>query len=260
MADQKVKLEFDGRVAVVSFNRPERHNAVDDETAQLFASILRELHSRADLGAVVLRGEGASFSSGRDTQVLGHRSDGQDDLTFVADAQANTGLISSMPVPVVAALRGWVIGAGFERALHCDVRIATPDTRMSLPEVSYGLVPDTGGVARLFALAGPAVTKDVVLTGRILSAGEALSLGIVTRIVESDELDTTALQMARAVAAAPPIAVKLARNIIDELWRDRAERSVRQELLSQVACFASEDYQEAKAARREGRPPSFTGR
>ena len=133
MADPKVKLEFDGRVAVVSFNRPQRHNAVDDETALLFASILRELHSHSDLGAVVLRGEGASFSSGRDTKVLGHRAQGQNDLTFVADAQANTGLISSMPVPVVAALRGWVIGAGFERALHCDLRITTPDTRMSLP-------------------------------------------------------------------------------------------------------------------------------
>lgn len=260
MADPKVKLEFDGRVAVVSFNRPQRHNAVDDETALLFASILRELHSHTDLGAVVLRGEGASFSSGRDTKVLGHRAQGENDLTFVAHAQANTALISSMPVPVVAALKGWVIGAGFERALHCDLRIATPDTRMSLPEVSYGLVPDTGGVARLFALAGPAVTKDVVLTGRVLGADDALSLGIITRIVEPDDLDATALGMARSIAAAPPIAVKLARNVIDELWRDRAERSVRQELLCQVACFASEDYREARAARQEGRPPRFTGR
>ena len=93
-----------------------------------------------------------------------------------------------------------------------------------------------------------------------IERGEALSFGIVTRIVEPDDLDATALEMARTIAAAPPIAVKLARSVIDELWRDRAEQSVRQELLSQVACFATEDYREAKAARQEGRTPGFVGR
>ena len=245
-----VLLAVDDGIATVSFNRPERHNAVDDATAERFAAVLRELHSRRDIGAVILRGEGPSFSSGRDTAVLGHRVEGESHLEFIAAAQSNTALLSAMPVPVIAALKGWVIGAGLERALHCDIRIASSDCRMRLPEVAYGLVPDTGGVARLFAMAGPTVAKDMVLTGRTLTADEALAAGIVSRVVNPESLDITSREMARSIVESSPVAIRLARAVIDELWRDRAERSVREELVAQVICFESEQYRRARARRQ----------
>lgn len=255
-----VLLRMDGPVAFVSFNRPERHNAVDDATADLLARILEDLHGRSDVRVVVLRGEGRSFSSGRDTSVLGHRAKGESDYEFVAEAQRRIRLISTMPVPVIAALKGAVIGGSFERALHCDLRIAASDAVMALPEVSHGLVPDTGGVARLFAMAGPSITKDMVLTGRRITADEALRYGIVSRVVAPEELDDVVAAVAHELAKAPPFAVRMARQLVDELWADRAERSMREELIAQALCFASEDRAELKAARAEGREPRFRGR
>lgn len=260
MSDDPVLLTRDGHVATVSLNRPERHNAVDDRMAGRLAEVLAGLHDAGDVRAVVLRGEGASFSSGRDTSVLGHRAQGESDVEFVAAAQANTRLISTMPCPVVAALKGWVLGGAFEKTLHSDIRVAAEDARMGLPEVGYGVVPDTGGVARLWATAGPAVVKDVVLAGRTLDAEEALRWGVVSRVVAVDELDDVVTEIAERIASRSPLATRLAREVVDGLWSDRCERSLREELLAQAVCFASDDYREVKAARSEDRPPRFEGR
>lgn len=105
-----------------------------------------------------------------------------------------------MPVPVIAALKGYVLGGSFEKALHCHIRIAGDDVRMGLPEVGHGLVPDTGGVSRLCALAGPGLTKDMVLTGRLLTASEALSGGVVSRVVPVGQLDGAAAERAAQIA------------------------------------------------------------
>lgn len=255
-----VLLGVRDHIATVSFNRPERHNAVDNDVAYAFTDILRELHERPGLRAVILRGEGKSFSSGRDTKALGGRPGGETDLEFVAKFQKNITLISTMPVPVIAALKGWVLGGSFERALHCDVRIAATDAKMALPEVGHGLVPDTGGVSRLRALAGSGMVKDLVLTGRTLTAEEALTAGIVSRVVPPERLDDEAWQVASLIASRSPLAVRLARQIIDDLDREAHASALRQENLAQALLFASEDYREGKAARAEGRQPEFRGR
>jgi enoyl-CoA hydratase len=259
-ASDLVVTTFEGAVATVSLNRPQRHNAFDDDMVDEFVAALEALHRNREVRAVILRGEGKSFSSGRDTKVLGARARAETDLEFVARAQHNIKLISTMPVPVLAALKGWVLGGSFEKALHCDIRIAATDARLGLPEVGHALIPDTGGVSRLWACAGAGLTKDMVLTGRILTADEALTAGVVSRVVPTADLDSVAAEVAAEISRRSPLAVSLARRVIDDLDAADHQRAMRQELLAQAACFASDDLRELRDSRVENRSPAFRGR
>ena len=247
--DAPVLLRHDGPVAIVSFNRPDRHNAASDAMDAAFFSILEQLHSSDEVRAIVLRGEGKSFSSGRDTTELGARPPGMSDYEFIERGHAKTRLLLTMPAPIVVALKGWVIGGSFERALLCDMRIAAEDARMRLPEVRYGVIPDSAGVARLFQMAGHGVASDLVLTGRVMDSAEALSHGIVSRVVPDDHLDDTVLEIAHAIAAMPRMAVKMARSTIAGLGHEQVLRTLHEELLAQTAVMASDEYKELRAER-----------
>lgn len=246
---EPVLLRRDGPVAVVSFNRPERHNAANDALDAAFFAVLEQLHGDDEVGAIVLRGEGASFSSGRDTTELGARPDGMSDLEFIERGHAKTRLLLTMPAPIVVALKGWVIGGSFERALLCDIRVAASDARMRLPEVVYGVIPDSAGVARLFQMAGHGVVSDLVLTGRVMDAQEALRHGVVSRVVEPADLDATVLEMAHAIAGLPRLAVRMARSTIAGLGHDEVLRTLHTEMLAQTAVMAGAEYQALKAKR-----------
>jgi enoyl-CoA hydratase/carnithine racemase len=128
-----------------------------------------------------------------------------------------------------------------------------------LPEVGHGVIPDTGGVGRLFQIAGPGLVSDMVLTGRRLSAEEALAHSIVSRVVPPDELDATAREMAEAIAAAPAVTVKMARRVIAHLAEPEIRSSMADELVYQTFVNKSDDYAELRAARAEERPPKYTG-
>lgn len=255
-----VLLTFDGPVAVVSLNRPDRHNAFNDEMDARFFEVLAYLHERPDVRCVVWRGEGKSFSSGRDTKELGQRAKGESDLEFIEAGHLKTRLIWTMPAPIVVALKGWALGGSFERALLCDLRIAATDTRMALPEVGHGVIPDSGGTARLFQMAGHGLAADMALTGRVLSAEEALQQGVVSRVVAPEALDDEALALAHEIAERSPLAVKFSRAVLSGLATPEVERSMHEEMLGQTVVFGSEDYKELKAARAESREPKFRGR
>ena len=247
-----VLLRYDGAVAVVSFNRPDRHNAANDAMDAAFFGILERLHDDTDVRAIVLRGEGTSFSSGRDTTELGARPPGVSDFEFIERGHTKTKLLLTMPAPIVVALKGWVIGGSFERALLCDIRVAAEDTRMRLPEVLHGVIPDSAGVARLFQMAGHGVVSDLVLTGRVMDAQEALAHGVVSRVVPAEELDATTLEIAHAIAKLPPFAVKMARSTIAGLGHDQVLRTLHTELLGQTAVMASDEYRRQRDERLGG--------
>ena len=185
-----VRLEVEGPIAVITNNRPERHNAMSDEMDRRLWEVLAEVHELPDLRAIVWRGEGSSFSSGRDTTQIGRRIEDISDLEFIERGHRPTQMFLTMPCPIICALKGWVIGGAFERALLCDMRVAAVGTRMMLPEVVHGVIPDSGGVARLFQMAGHGVAADLALTGRVMTAEEAYGHGIVSRLVADEaELD-----------------------------------------------------------------------
>ena len=255
-----VKLAFDGAIAIISYDRPEKHNAADDAMDRRFFEILAELHQRPGLRAVIWRGEGKSFSSGRDTTQLGVRSEDISDFEFIERGHRGTQLLFTLPAPTIVALKGWVIGGSFERALLCDLRIAGESAKLRLPELTHGVVPDSGGTARLFQMAGHGLAADLALSGRVMTADEALRHGVVSRVVPDEKLDETVLELAHAIARAPELTVKMFLRTLRRIANPLVQQSLAEESLAQSLVFASEDYREFKAARAEGRPPRYRGR
>jgi enoyl-CoA hydratase/carnithine racemase len=255
----KVRLEIDGPIAVITNDNPDKHNAFDDEMDRRLFEILTELRDRPGVRAVVWRAEGKSFSSGRDVAAIGG---GRVELThheLMTRGHRGIQQLFELDAPVIVACKGWSIGASFQRALLCDIRIAAVGSRFMLPEVGYGVIPDTGGVARLFQICGHGVAADLVLTGRAMDADEALAHGVVSRVVPLEELDDTALEVARKIAGAPAVTVKMARRVIGHLSEPEVRASMAEELIAQTFVNRSDDIAELRAARDAGRDPHFTG-
>lgn len=234
MTTDRVTLDIDGPIATITNRNVEKHNAFDDEMdGQLFA-IFDQLAATPSVRAVVWRGEGKSWSSGRDVSAIGNNVTEMTHHELMSRGHQGIQKIWDIEAPIIVAIQGWAIGGSFQRALLCDVRIAAEDARFMLPELGHGVIPDTGGMGVLYEMGGPGLVSDMVLTGRRLSADEALAHGIVSRVVPGDELDTTAREMAEKIAAAPALTVKMARKVISHLSRPQIQSSMDDELIYQT--------------------------
>ncbi len=261
MSEELITLEFDGPVAIMSNNRPDRHNAANDEMDTRLWEVLQELHDEhPETRAIIWRGNGKSFSSGRDVSQIGVRTEDISNLDFIERGHRGAQLFFSMPAPILVAMKGWVIGGSFERALLCDMRIAAEGTRMMLPEVKHGVIPDSGGTARLFQMCGHGLVSDLALTGRVMEAEEALRHGVVSRVVPDDELDEHCLEAAHGIAKAPAFTVKMFRRNLSLLAHDEVRKSIVDEAATQTLVFGSDDYAEMKAAREADRTPKYRRR
>lgn len=259
MAEGQVRLEIDGAIATITNDNPEKRNAFTDAMdAQLF-DILGELRATPSVRVVIWRGEGHSWSSGRDVSAIGTNVTELTHHELMTRGHQGILQLFDLEAPVIVPIQGWAIGGSFQRALLADIRIAADDARFMLPEAGHGVIPDTGGMGRLFQMCGHGVVSDMVLTGRKLDADEALSLGIVSRVVPRDELDTTAREMAEKVAAAPAVTIKLARRVIRHLAEPEIRSSMDDELFYQTFLNRSDDFAEFRLARAEGREPRYTG-
>ena len=255
----RVRLDLEGPIAIITNANPDKHNAFDDEMDRRLFEILGELRARPEVRAVVWRAEGKSFSSGRDVGAIGG---GQVELThheLMARGHRGIQQIFELDAPILVACRGWSIGASFQRALLCDIRVAAEDARFMLPEVTFGIIPDTGGVGRLFQLCGHGVASDLVLPGRAMDAVEAYAHGVVSRVVALEALDDTVMEMAQKIAAAPAVTVKMARRVIRHLAEPAVRSSMAEELIAQTFINRSDDMAELRAAGAEGRDPHYTG-
>ncbi|HEX8803239.1 MAG TPA: enoyl-CoA hydratase/isomerase family protein [Acidimicrobiales bacterium] len=254
-----VRLEVDGPIATVTNDNPAKRNAFTDAMDQRLFEVLGELRATPGLRAVIWRGEGHSFSSGRDVSAIGGGAAGMSHHELMTRGHRGIQQLFDLDVPVLVAMQGWAIGASFQRALLCDIRVAADDARFMLPETGHGVIPDTGGVGRLFQICGPGVVSDMVLTGRVMDAAEALAHGVVSRVVPRDELDGTVREMAERIAAAPAVTVKVARRVIAHLAEPEIRSSMAEELIGQTFVNRSDDMAEMRAARAEGRQPRYTG-
>jgi enoyl-CoA hydratase/carnithine racemase len=255
----QVRLEVDGAIAVITNDNPEKRNAFTDEMDLQLFEILGELKARRDVRAVVWRGEGHSWSSGRDVSAIGNNPTTLTHHELMTRGHQGILQIFEIEAPIICAIQGWALGGSFQRSLLCDIRIAAEGARFMLPEATHGVIPDTGGVSRLYEMCGHGVVTDMVLTGRVLEAREALALGVVSRIVPPDELDATAFEMAGKIAAAPAVTIKLARRVIKHLSEPAVRASMEDELVYQTFLNRSDDFAEFKAARAEDRAPNYTG-
>lgn len=238
-------------VATVSLNRPHRHNALNDEMHDRLVEAWDAVVADPVVRVILLRGEGRSFCSGRDTAQLGERVAGESDLSFVRRHQVFREAQLFSPKPVLAAVRGATFGGGLEMALAADIRIAADDVKMAFPEVRYGLMTDTGGTPLTTMLAGPSRAKWMAMSGRPIDAARALAWGLVDEVVEPGELDTVAGEFARELAEKPAEVLGMIKAAVDGMWQGALRGGLRAELLSQVSIFAGEDYQARKRARLE---------
>jgi enoyl-CoA hydratase/carnithine racemase len=256
---ERVLLDIDGAIATITNNNPDKHNAFDDEMDLRLFDILAELRQRPEIRAVIWRGEGKSFSSGRDVGSIGTLKVELSHHELMRRGHRGIQQLWELDAPVLVACKGWVMGGSFQRALLCDIRVAAEGARFRLPELTHGVIPDTGGVAVLYEMCGHGVVSDLVLTGRVVAAAEAQALGIVSRVVPEAELDETVRQMAEQIAASPAASVKMAREVIRHLSLPQIRSAMADEMIFQTFVNKSADFAEFRTARAEGRPPRYTG-
>jgi enoyl-CoA hydratase/carnithine racemase len=255
----RVRLEIDGSIATITNDNPDKHNAFDDEMDARLFEILDELRARADVRAVIWRGEGKSFSSGRDVSAIGTVKVPMSHHELMRRGHRGIQQLWELDAPVIVACKGWVMGGSFQRALLCDIRVAAEGTRFRLPEATYGVIPDTGGVAVLYEMCGHGVVSDMVLTGRVMEASEALDHGIVSRVVDAHDLDRVVREMAEHIASLPAVTVKMAREVIRHLSVPQIRASMNDEMIYQTFINRSDDFAEFRAARAEEREPKYSG-
>jgi enoyl-CoA hydratase/carnithine racemase len=217
----RVRIEIEDGVADVRLTRADKHNGLDWPMFEALNEAVDELAGADDARCVVLSGEGPSFCAGLDFKsfMAGDRAgDGfaRRDGEVANFAQRTTYGWRTLPVPVIAALRGACLGGGLQLALAADVRIAEPSTKMSVMEVRYGLVPDMGLSQTIVPLVRPDVARELAYTGRIVEAEEALALGLVTRL--ADDARAAARELAGEIAEKSPDAIRGIKRLAAEAW------------------------------------------
>ena len=263
----RVSVTMHEGIAHVRLTRPDKRNALDDAMFQAIAQAGEQVKHDTSVRAVVLSGDGASFCAGLDFggfQAMGSGNSGDGSATaagLMKDgrithlAQQICWVWQEVPVPVIAALQGHALGGGMQLALGADIRIAHPDTKMSMREVHWGLIPDMTGTLRLSRLVRDDVMKDLVFTGRIFPASEGATLGVVTRLSNDPVAD--AMVAAAEIAGRSPSAVRGAKQLINRLSNAGAAEHFAAEREIIFGLIGKPHQVEAITANFENRAPVF---
>jgi enoyl-CoA hydratase len=244
--------------ATITINREAVRNSLTRETVDELRSAIRELQTDDEVSVIILTGAGSkSFASGADIAQIRDRTllDG-----LSAGMQQLCREIELCEKPTIAAINGFALGGGCELAMACDIRIAADHAKLGLPELSLAIIPGAGGTQRLARLVGKGRAIEMILTGRIVTAQEAERIGLVTEVVSADELATVAEKMARQIAAKGPLAVRLAKLVIQTGFETDLQSGLVLERLAQTILFMTEDKIEGATAFLEKRKANFQGK
>jgi enoyl-CoA hydratase/carnithine racemase len=256
-----VNTEDRGAARHVVLNRPEKRNAMNGELVQALGVALKAAANDPDVHCVVIRGEGAMFSSGMDFSDLVGLSEAPENLrAFRNEILAIWNLAEEMAKPTVCAIHGGAIGGALELALACDLRVAAQDAVMGLPETRVGLIPDVGGSSRLPAVVGLGRAKEMIMTSKLVDGVEAERIGLVNRVAPAEELEAATQQLVDELLACAPLAVGHAKRVMDAAAKPALAGTLEQEVTVQELCARSGDYAEGARALSEKRQPEFTGR
>lgn len=263
MSDRVLYEVGDDGVAVVTINRPEKRNALDDVAFKGLREAARQAQHAVDDGrcrAVLLQGAGPAFSSGIDVTILGSQVGTAPSDAWIAELQDAFTAYEDLTVPTVAAVKGPTFGAGCQLAIACHLRVAAPDAELGVLEARWGLVPDLGGTYRLPRLVGLSRAVDMAASARCVDAETALRWGLVDAVLPVHGFDDAARAYAARLAAGPTVAIgNVARLMRDALTSSRGD-ALAAERAHQQRCLASEDFGEAVTAAAQRRDPSFKGR
>lgn len=248
----------DGGIATVTLFNPERLNALNAAMWRRLAEIFAALDADDSLRCIVVRGEGAAFAAGGDlVEMQTARADVDGALTYHAQVGAALDAIAACRHPVIAAILGPCVGGGLEIACACDLRIAGESARFGAPINRLGFSMYPGELAGLLQVAGPAVVKEILLEGRLLTAREALEKGLLTRVVADDEVPAETAATVERIAAGAPLVARWHKQWIARLCNGAPLTT--EEKRASFAFLESADHREGMAAFREKRPPRFTG-
>ena len=257
MTDSKISLEIRETTALLMLNRPEKLNAIDPQMLRDLETAIREIEANQNLRVIVLSGAGErSFCVGADIHAWSALEPVDMWRVWIREGHRVFDRLAQLRQPVVAALNGYTFGGGLELALTADIRLAAADIELGLPEVTLGTIPGWGGTQRLPALIGSGRAKQMILTGDRIDSGMAERWGLVNEIVDKQMLMTRAFEVADRIAQNAPIAVQLAKQILN----NGESNGMALESLAGALAATTKDGQEGIAAFRGRRPARFTGK
>jgi enoyl-CoA hydratase/carnithine racemase len=253
-----VVTEDRGAVRHVVLNRPEKRNAMSQELLRALGAALREAAADSDVHCVVLRGEGPVFSAGVDLVELAASAGQPGHLRPFRKVFLDCpNICEEMAKPVICQIHHTCVGGALEVALGCDLRIASSDSQLGLPEVKFGIIPDVGGSTRLPAVVGLGRAKELIMTARTIDAAEAERIGLVNRVVAADQLEDATQALVDELLANSHIAVGRAKRVIDASARPALAHTLEMEVATQEFCIAAmrESMREAEQADAEQAAP-----
>jgi enoyl-CoA hydratase len=256
---ENVLLDRKGRVAVLTINRPDKLNALNLGTRTDIGAALDELRADAEIRVVVVTGAGEkAFIAGADIAEFAGRT-AHEQRAVMQQMKVFT-QVEEFPKPIIAAINGFCLGGGCELALACDLRIASSKAKLGQPEINLGIIPGGGGTQRLTRLVGEGKSMELILTGKIIPAEEALAIGLVNSVVEPEALMETVMAVAEGIAEKSPVALQAAKEAVKTAARANLREGLDREIDLFALCFASEDKEEGVTAFLEKRKPDFKGR
>jgi len=258
--DGPVLSRVEGATAFLTLNRPDRLNALDEETLAILEACIHEAGMDPDVRAIVIAsGTPRAFSAGADLKWLGAASGAADVASRAHRGHRTMNAVADCPKPTIAAIEGVAFGGGCELALACDYRIAGDTARFGQPEIKLGIIPGWGGTQRLTRLIGPSRATDMILTGRHVHAEEAFRIGLANSVVGAGEALAAATSLADSFASAAPVALKIAKATIQRGMAMSVADGLSTEIDGFVSSFATNDAREGVTAFLEKRPPTFSG-
>jgi enoyl-CoA hydratase len=257
MTHTSILVETRGRVGLITLNRPQAMNALNNQLMQELMDALDAFDRDDSIGAMVITGNEKAFAAGADIKEMADKTLQQ---MMDQDHISVFGRIRTIRKPVIAAVSGWALGGGCEIALSCDMVVASDSARFGQPEINIGVIPGAGGTQRLTRAVGKALAMEIILNDRRLTAQEAYQFGMVNRVVPvSDYLDE-ALKLAEEIASRAPLAVRAAKKMINEAYERTLADGLAEEKRTFYNLFATEDQKEGMAAFVEKRKPNWTGK
>jgi enoyl-CoA hydratase len=259
MSYKNLLVEVEDGIAFVKINRPKALNALNRETLLELQQALKELKGKKDAQIVVLTGEGEkAFVAGADIAEMKDMNP-TEALAFSRLGHETLGMIENFTKPVIAAVNGYALGGGLEIALSCDFIYVSETAKLGVPEVTLGIFPGFGGTQRLSRLIGKGRAKELIYTGKMIDAQEAYNQGIANKVFPADRLMEEVTQTARTIAQNGPMAVSMAKDVVNAGYDMGAEEGEVIEITAWSNSFATHDQKEGMAAFLEKRKPQFKG-